>query len=184
MDIIFSCLADLTSFLFVRDDNDFEAIHSKRAVMDSSALHQILGSFLLEVTKDTNFMDVENEIKPRSSSSRATVKICAISDKLSLIGLFVETSSVNYRPADNVQLATQGKAGFPNFDFRSTLFPRDRRYFCPSMKCYRTPWDTKHIESNTFVNCLFHLDKTVSKKHMKNLFLLLWTKQPYPLPMR
>lgn len=56
MIIVFSCLADLTRFLKVRDDDDFAAILFRGIVLTSSTLLRIFGSLIIEEPKYTNFM--------------------------------------------------------------------------------------------------------------------------------
>lgn len=184
MDIMFSCLPGLASFLLVRDDYDFEAILSKGVVSGCSSLLQILGSFVLEDPKDTNFMDIKNEVRTKSASTSATGSSCATSDKTSIINLSIEASFVNHRPAASAQVNTQWSTYSHNLNFRSTLLQQDWRYFCPSIKCYKTSWATKYIESNFFVNCRFYHDRTVSKEHLKHFCILTWTKRPSPLPKK
>ena len=188
MNILFSCLADLTSFLLIRDDNDFESILIKEVVTDSSTLLRILGSFNVEGQGDELLMDGQSEHRSGSSSTNVTQSISATSDKPSIISVFDGSSTVNYkqqtreggkqhkREVSN----SQGDINAPQSNFRYTLLQQEQRYFCPTQKCYRAPWHIKPIESNFAVNCFFHLDGTVSKEHMKKFFLLTWTRSPSP----
>lgn len=139
MNIMFSYLADLFSFLLIRNDIDFEAILCKEVIMGSLAVLRILDSFsIIKEPKCTNFMDVENEIRTGSASSSATASICASSNKPSIINLFFGTSSPNYRPGRSAQVNTQGAADSHKLNFRSFLFQQDRLYFRQSLNCYRT----------------------------------------------
>lgn len=172
MNVMSFCLANLVSFLLVRDDNDFEAILSKEVVSSSSALLQILGYFVIEELKDTKFMDVKNEIRTGGAGTGAAKKICATSSKPLTISVFAATSSVSYRPVDGAQVNTQEIADCHNLNFSFTLMLQDRRYFCRSINCYKTSWVFEHIEPNHFVNCVFLFNETVPQENMRSVFLL------------
>lgn len=106
---MFLCLVGSILVSSVWDDNEFENIHFNEVSLGSSTLLRILGYFRIEVPKITNFKDVENEMRTKSASASAAKSICATYDKLSIVRLFVETSSVNYRHAGSAQENTPWK---------------------------------------------------------------------------
>lgn len=129
----------VTLFLLVWDDNNNEAIFSKNARSESSTLLQILRYFIIEASKDKNFMSAENEISTGSASTRTTESICAISNKLSIVSLLLGVFSVRYRSTGSAQVRTQRKDPSQNFNFRFSLSQQDCRYICPSKVRYRAP---------------------------------------------
>lgn len=178
LNILFTCLADVTSFLLIRDDNDFESILSKEVVTEASTMLRILGTFTIDDLYEPDNAKAGNEM---SSGTSVTESISASSEKSSVISLFIGSASVKYERASANVGST---AAYQRPNFRSSLFQQERRYFCTSQKCYWTPWSLSHIETNYFVNCPFHLDGTAPKEQMKKFFLLTWTRQPSPSTMK
>lgn len=183
LNILFTCLADVTSFLLIRDDNDFESILSKEVVTEASTLLRILGTFSINDPHDHDEVDAGNEIRSGGASTNFTEGTSASSDKSSVISLFIGSASVNYKRAI-VKVENNGGATAQHLNFRSSLLQQECRYFCTSQKCYRTPWSLSNIETNYFVNCPFHLDGTAPKEQLKKFFLLTWTRHPSPSAMK
>lgn len=110
MNISFSCLADLTSCLIFRDDDDFEAILSEKVVSSSLVLLRMLGILIIEEQGDTNSTDVECEIRTRSAGTSATESICTTFEKPSIIALFLRISSANYQSAGSAHVKYSSKS--------------------------------------------------------------------------
>lgn len=99
LNILFTCLADVTSFPLIGDDKDFESILSKEVVTEASTLLRMLGTFSIDNPHDHDDVDAGDEIRSGSASTNFTESIRASSHKSSMISLFVGSTSVNYKRA-------------------------------------------------------------------------------------
>lgn len=167
MNIAFSCLADVTSLLRIRDDNDFESILSKEVVSDSSTLLRILGTFSIHSDNDV-----------QQPSTTLTNGISATSEVTSTIRLFVGSAPVDYEEQTNG--AADTSMGLVGPSFRSTVFQQECKHFCTSQKCYRAPWVIKHIKSTLSVCCTSDLDGMIPSNQLRNCFILNWSRQATP----
>ena len=180
INILFSCLADLTSFLRIRDDIDFEAILSKEVVTDTSTLLRILGTAKISNTVDTQDSYIGNGITEVTVRTESTNSVSASSEHLPVIRLFVGSSPVSYRPVPKTKAVPTITNNSVSKLHQSTIIEQECRHFCSSLKCYRMPWKSIQIDTNLSVNCSFHLDGTVQISELKNYFVLNWTRQPAP----
>ena len=183
LNILFSTLADLASFLGVRDDNDFELILSKEVVTDGNCLLRVLGTFNLENVGDEggkyrNYST--STTSPTTTISSQSANSSSVSKNNPVLRLFVGSCPVVYQPKPPAAHVNSTSNDDNNQMFHSTLFQQECRHFCAVQKCYRMPWTVKHINSRLMVNSSFHLDGTIVKEQLKNYFLLTWTRQPAP----
>lgn len=168
MNIIFTSLADLSSFLGIRDDNDFEAILSKEVLSESTSLLRILGTC-------THKIDFDSE-KQSSDSTKSMNSVSASSEVVPNIRLFVGTAPVDYVMAEKGNVHSYAE----HETFQSTLLQQEGKHFCSGQKCYRTPWSSQPIQSDLSVRSKFDLDGTVSKDDLNNYFTLNWSRQAAP----
>ena len=145
---------------------------------------RILGCFSIEESKEEENFGTVNYLKSGSTSTNATGSIIASSKRCSVINLFVGSTAVDYVLARRTELPNSESKEGRSYNFKSTILNQDCRFFCFSQKCYRACWGLKHIESDFSVNCPFHLDGTVPTEQMKKFFLLTWTRQPSPSPVK
>ena len=167
MSVIFSSLSDLTSFLRIRDDNDFEAILSKEVLSSTSTLLRILGSLKLSSHAD-------NEPQRRQENTAltsTTLSVSASSEQSQFVHVYVGTAPIS---------SSSSRSRAEHKIFSSTVFTQECKHFCSVQKCFRTPWTLKQIESPHLVDCSFHLDGAVSAEEMKNYFTLKWKQQVAP----
>lgn len=172
MNILFACLADLTTFLGIRDDNDFEAILSKEVLSESTTLLRILGTF-------TSDNDSDTETQP-SDSTKSMNSVSASSEVVPIIRVFIGTAPVNFSIAEEGDVGGSVDSLAQQETFESTIIQQEGRHFCSGQKCYRTPWNSQHIKSNLSVRSKFDLDGTVSKDELNNYFTLNWSRQLAP----
>lgn len=170
MNILFTNLADLTAFLRIRDDNDFEGILSKEVLSANSTLLRVLG---------TCTIDDGQPQKTPGGTSRSTESVSASSEEsVPVIRLFVGTSPLQY------EAATSNNANSPAVltreVFHSCIFLQDCKHFCSTLKCYRSPWRSADVQSKHLVNSGFHLDGTIHNGELKNYFVLNWSRQQAP----
>ncbi len=185
MNILFACLADLTTFLRIRDDNDFESILSKEVVSEASTIMRILGTFNISNINDICEAETAvngthaNSNHPTNSTSKATNSVCASSESTLAIRLFVGTSPINYLTGESSQNFSSTTSRQP-LTFESTIFQQECSHFCSIQKCFRTPWSAKQIRSDLSVNCTFDLDGTLADGEMKDFFVMNWKRQVPP----
>lgn len=177
MNILFSSLADITTFLRIRDDSDYDKILSKEVISESKNILRILGTYVI---KDVDDKCEDSDLHP-SGASTSTSSVSALSESRRFLWLFVGSAPVNFREV----MARKGGLSHPDDDteeerFTSTLFQQECRHFCTTQKCFRMPWTTKNIESRMSVNCSFDLDGTVDKEQLKQHFVLNWSRQAAP----
>lgn len=183
LNILFSCLADLTTFLRIRDDNDYESILSKEAVNDKYTLLRILGTFNISDASNDSSDWYNNDSQTKSNgASTSTKSISASSEHHHVLSIFVGSSPVQYRNAASPRSATTiGNSSTEDKElYRSTVFEQECRHFCSNQKCYKMPWKTKNIDSKMSVNSTFNLDGTVQKGQHNSYFVLNWSRQPAP----
>ena len=183
LNVLFTCLADVTSFLRIRDDNDFEAILTKEVLTNTSNLLRILGTFTITTTTESENGEPGRTITTvheTSTNSKSTISVSVSSESVSTIRLFVGTSPVNHKviPKNEPKLTDRKESDCS--EYRSTIFEQDCKHFCLNKKCYRTQWKTKHITCDPSVNSTFHLDGTIETEELNNYFLLNWSRQPAP----
>lgn len=169
MNILFSCLADLTSFLHIRDDNDYEAILSKEVLTDKMTLLRILGTFTVGQEKDG-----------QPESTTPTKSVSASSDMTPSIRLFIGCAPVDY---ENQSASSSNSTGNVNSDHSSlstTLIKQDCKFFCLSQKCFRTPWSVQHVRTELLIKSKFYQDGTTSKEELQKYFRLNWIRQTAP----
>lgn len=179
MNILFSCLADLTAFLRIRDDNDFETILSKEVVCSSSTLLRVLGTFrIIDQLQDESSGEIDT---PSTTARTSTNSVNASSENVPVINLFVGSSPICYDHEKRNNMAGM-KAEDPKL--RSSIFQQECRHFCSNQKTYRAPWRSLHVESKHLINACFHLDGTVQQGEIRNHFVLNWSRQPAPSPVK
>lgn len=189
MSILFSCLSDLTTFLRVRDDVDFERILSKELMSQTSSILRILGTFSI-AEREADHQSVQNNAPDGSANfhpqSPGTESVSASSESCQTIRLFLGTSPIG--PTDSLSseptLAssidnTEEKTP-PDITFETTVFEQDCKHYCLSQKCFRSPWTAKNVTSNMVINSEFHLDGTVPEEHLQKYFVLNWKRQVAP----
>lgn len=169
LNIIFSCLADLTTFLRIRDDNDFEGILSKEVVTETSTMLRILGT--LTISEDSNVQ------KERTTNMTTTSSVSATSDITSTIRLFIGSAPVDY-----VRQSAEPQSDDVSVDtgFQSSVIQQECKHFCPNQKCFRSPWRSHTVHSNLSVSSTFDLDGTVPKKELQKYFVLNWSRLSAP----
>lgn len=175
MNVIFSCLADLASFLRIRDDNDFDSILSKEVVTETCTLLRILGTFTVD---PPIHHQTSSGHRNGSTTDVTTNSISATSDASSTIRLLIGLAPVNYvvvNSPESVQINQVDRTFYT-----STLLEQECKYFCSSQNCYRTPWNVKHIQSDLAVNCSFDLDHTANREELKKFFIMNWSRQVAP----
>lgn len=172
LNIVFTCLGDLTSFLRIRDENDFESILTKEVVTENQNLLRILGTFTISET------DQANSIRDSSTGSSSTISVSVSSESVSAIRLFVGSSPVNFFPAATSD-ATASTAQKKEF-YQSIIFEQECKHFCLNQKCYRTPWKPQNIQSTLTITSPFHMDGTIERSELDKYFLLNWSRQPSP----
>lgn len=183
LNIIFSCLSDLTSFLRIRDDKDFESILTKEVVNDTSTMLRIVGTFTI-ATEDTvaksEGRHVVTTVHQTSTSSKSTTSVSVSSESLSTIRIFVGTSPVSFTSVSRPEFVFPDQKDSEGNVYRSTVFEQDCKHFCLNKKCYRTQWKPKHIDCDLSVNSTFHLDGTIENGQLDKYFLLNWSRQQAP----
>lgn len=138
MNIVFSCLADVTSFLRIRDDNDFETILSKEVITATSKLLRIVGTHCIVNDADT-FSD-------RQTSTTSTTSINASSELTSVINLFIGTAPIHFikdLPGED------GDSTAPmnnNSSFRTSIIHQECKHYSSHQLCYQTPWEIKDVK--------------------------------------
>lgn len=191
MNILFSSLADLTSFLRIRDDNDFESLLSKEVVTETTTLLRVLGTFTVQKsdTEEGNDSIDDRSIRKLSqsvdasaaqvpSAEKSTNNVCAVSEKFSTIRLFVGTAPVRYRRATEAG-GNSSEDRSRQARYTSTIFQQDCKFYCRSQKCFLTDWTVQHIESFLNVNSEYNMDGTVDGS-LKTFFVLNWKRQTEP----
>ena len=88
MNIIFACLADLSAFLRVRDDRDFEGILSKEVVSETSTLLRVLGTLVIDTNYD-NYLET-------ASQTKSTNSVSASSEVSPTLSIFFRSAPVKY----------------------------------------------------------------------------------------
>ncbi len=187
LNILFATLADLASFLGLRDDNDFEHVLSKEVVTDATCLLRVLGTVSVENVGDEDGKSHKystSTTNPPTTMSSQSANSSSVSKTNPVLRLFIGSCPLVYEPISPTENVTSTSNVDNNQMFRSTLFQQECRHFCPVQKCYRMPWTVKHINSRMMVNSFFHLDGTTEKEQLKKYFLLTWTQQPAPSPVK
>lgn len=165
MSIVFSCLADLASFLRVRDDSDYDAILSKEVVTEASTLLRIIGTCIIDRNEG-----IGNAVELSTNS------ISASSEVDTIIRLFVGSSPVKIFGRSKIE----AKGDEEQSIFQSTVLQQDCKHFCSTQKCYRSPWKTKDICSDFAVSFECDLDGVIPKEQLQNYFILNWSRQVAP----
>ncbi len=80
LNILFSCLSDLTSFLRIRDDNDFEAILTKEVVSNTLCLLRILGTFVINKTDESTATGNGKSVSDVSTDSKSMTSVSLSSE--------------------------------------------------------------------------------------------------------
>jgi len=168
LNIIFSCLADLTSFLRVRDDNDFDNILSKEVVTETSTMLRILGTATIAHIGDTQ--------QERGALSNSTSSVSATSERRSAVRLFVGTAPVQFIQRSDIRDTSFD----PRTTFSSAVIEQECTHFCNTQKCFQEPWVIHRTHSNLSVCSRFDLDGTVPKKELRNYFVLNWSRLSAP----
>ena len=183
--ILFSTLADLASFLGLRDDNDFEHVLSKEVVTDATCLLRVLGTVSIGdvIEEEGKSVSTSTTSAPTAMSSQSA-NSSSVSKTNPVVRLFVGSCPLMYQPSPSTANVNSTNNDDNNLMFRSTLFQQECRHFCPVQKCYRMPWTVKHVNSRLTVNSFFHLDGTTEKEQLQKYFLLTWTRQPAPSPVK
>ncbi len=179
MNILFSCLSDLTSFLRIRDDMDFERILSKEVLSEKSAMLRLLGTFSIDKIEDIPCSERQTHCTDTTDVLKSTDSVSASSENFQMIRLFVGTSPINYVRTTNLHAGNFAE-GKDTHTFNSTIFQQHCKHFCSSKKCFQTPWMTINIRSQLSVSCEFHLDGTVPEEQLTNFFLINWKRQISP----
>lgn len=180
MNILFSCLADLATFLRIRDDNDFETILSKEVVTPAVTMLRIIGTFEIDDNDDGNDGSNCNDGSTVLTQTRSTESISASSDRSRTVRLFVGSSPVQFVVGGGSNTGNSSQHEVLASAFQTTVISQECRYFCSMQKCYRTQWKPLQVSSNLFVDCFFDLDGTVSKEQQSSYFRLNWTRQAAP----
>ena len=191
MTILFSTLPDLTSFLQVRDDNDFEKILSKEVLSETSTMLRILGTFTVGDTEEKQNQTISTDQTDQTALTTSTQSACATSsdavqsacvtslDAVKTIRLFVGSAPVSWSKVVG-HPSNSSADGDILSKFTSTLFQQDFRHHCSLRKCFLAPWTVKEFKSNLTVDCVFNLDGTVSNDQLSNYFLLNWKQLTAP----
>ncbi len=184
MNILFACLADLTTFLRIRDDNDFEAILSKELLSDRANILRILGTFSVSEVDEHCGFKYKTDGPGAIGTSTSTDSVSASSESVSVLRLFVGSSPVDFeeRTGQDVSISPSTRVFMDRFT--STILQQECRHFCPTQKCFQSEWTARNIESKMTVNCSFDLDGTVGNDNLENYFVLNWTRQAAPSLMK
>ncbi len=175
LSILFSSLSDLTSFLYIRDDNDFEKVLSKELVTETSTLLRVLGTFVLEDSRN-NYQQARTEY---TAMTKSTASVCESSENSQTISIFVGTAPLSFVTSDKPDAVNVGSSSDPSV-FKSTLFQQQCKHYCRSKKCFQSPWNSKHVDLSYTVNSTFHLDGTVAAGEIEKYFVLNWKRQAAP----
>ena len=182
LNILFTCLADLTAFLRIRDDNDFETILSKEVVSDKITLLRILGTFTIQdqYGADINQYDKRKGKTSTVYSTDSTRSVSTTSHDSSKISLFIGTAPLDFKVCDASVAENLLENGDNQNRYRTIVIQQDCAHFCSTQKCYRTPWKPTPVTSPYSVSCIFDLDGTVSSDQLHKHFTLNWKKQSSP----
>lgn len=178
MNILFSTLADLTAFLRIRDDNDFESILSKEVVSQSSTVLRVLGT--LTIDDNSQLRNSKTLKKSFKTATDSTESMNAISDVASVISIFVGSAPLTVEPARAEDSNLHPDDDLDNYQFRTSVFQQDCKHFCPNKKCYLAPWRSESVQSKLQVNSTFYLDGSVENGQLKNYFRINWSRQQAP----
>ena len=169
LNIIFSSLADLTTFLHIRDDNDFEGVLSKEVVTESRNMLRILGT--MSITTDNGDLN--------HNSAKSSNSISASSDAISNINLFLGASPFHYyyllESKNRKNGSYESKHGF-----QTVVLKQECKHFCQDQHCFRTPWKVQQVTSKLAIRCRFDLDGTVPKGELQKYFVLNWSRLGAP----
>ena len=138
---MFSCLADLTSLLRLRDDNDVESVLSKEVVSDTVKILRILGTFIID---DPQESVAENERQETTIKTKSTNSISASSEHCRRICLFIGSEPMNYESSPTSKVLDVLNNIINPSTCRSKILQKEFRYFCSTHKCFRMSWTLKH----------------------------------------
>lgn len=176
LSILFSSLADLTAFLQIRDDKDYETILSKEVLSPTSTLLRLVGTFIIEENPQSH--------RPTECGSGFTKSVSVFSSTVPIIKLFIGSSPLEYQ-VSTAQTPNHYVGGNLEEDSLGTyVIKQECKHFCLSSKSYRTPWKCDYVESKHLMNSTFHLDGTVPDEEHKDYFVLNWSRQQAPSTMK
>lgn len=174
MNIVFSCLADVTSLLRIRDDNDFEAILAKELLNDSSTLLRIVGTFTITDEDD------DCNMPPKQSTTTSNNSISATSEVTSTMRLFIGSAPVEFAAESEVEGNSSSTPTNRDRMLPTSIIQQECKHFCSLQNCYRRPWSIKNVYSTFSVRCMSDLDGTIPKEQLRNHFILNWSRQSAP----
>jgi len=139
--VYFTNLTDVTHFLGIRDEDDYERILTKELVSESTHLLQVIGSLDISVpgASSTTASSDKNECGKKTTSANSCTSL----------RVFVGTSNHEVaeeeeRPGNIQESGTRRKLGV---SFRSFVFEQKCLHFSVDMNCYRTAWHSRPIEA-------------------------------------
>ena len=140
LNIMFATLSDLTTFLRIRDDKDFESLLSKEVVTETTTILRILGTFRVKSSNEacepdggngksigTSGRNGDASKTAGPSTEKSEESVCTLSERVSTISLFVGTAPVAYTTA-TVAGGNGSEGGRPPASHTSTLFQQECKY--------------------------------------------------------
>ena len=154
LNIIFSCLVDLTTFLRIRDEKDYEAIICKEILTEESNMLRVLGTF--------SSGDAEDDITESNSATMITTRsVSAMSEETWKLILFVGSAPINYVEDIPVLHEDCSRTNDVGINFRYAVLQQELKHFHSGQKRYRTPWTTQKVRSRISVRSALDMDGTV-----------------------
>lgn len=174
---IFSTMADLTDFLQIRDQQDYESILSKEIFTDEKSLIRLAGTFAIEDS---------TEILPPSASKGDTNSLESISVfsskellKDKVIRIYVASSPVSISAAQSNNTSPD-ESGDNDRLLKTTLIEQSCVHFSTETKSFQSKWRSFEIQSDFKVSCFFDLDGVARPSQLKTYFTLTWSRIPAP----
>lgn len=169
--VIFSTLADITRFLGIRDELDYESILVKEVVDESKTILRLMGTFQVEEVADTDSVgSTHHSISADSNFNRHNHK---------QIRIYVATapSAVSI---DTINDGDQNPNNSAPNTFNSIVIDQKCEHFNNTSYTFQSRWTSSPVHSPFKVSCAFDLDGIARPSQLKNFFTLSWSRQSAP----
>ncbi len=179
--VIFSTLADVTDFLRMRDELDYESVLVKELVDKNRSFLRLIGTF--RIHEDTSGGGKLMESRVSSSNSSGAQSISVVSDKTyhknRRICLYVASAPVSV--THKAMSTEQGQRKDIESEQLSTILIEQKcEHFSTTSKAFQSQWTVSPGFSNFKVCCTFDLDGIVRPSQLNNYFTLSWTRLQSP----
>lgn len=175
--IIFSTLADVTAFLRIRDEQDYETMLSKEFIAEDRSFFRLLGTFRVE--------DSTENITSRQQRADHDVResICVESNDITVksnsIRIYVASAPIDFL-SDEPDGSEHNRSNTNYEDFRTVLLEQKCAHFSRVSSSFQTNWRAKSVSSDLKVSCTFDLDGIARPGQLGKYFTLSWSRLQQP----